>query len=45
MKGVMDAPTKIREGEELDVSTLESFLKDEIKLRLWLFFHLYLLFQ
>ncbi len=31
MKDVIDTPTKIREGEELDVSTLEIFLKDEIK--------------
>jgi len=31
MKDMIDTPTKIREGEELDVSTLETFLKDEIK--------------
>jgi aminoglycoside phosphotransferase (APT) family kinase protein len=30
MTGVIDTPTNIREGEELDVSTLETFLKDEI---------------
>jgi len=31
MNGIVDAPVKIRQGEELDISKLEIFLKDEIK--------------
>jgi aminoglycoside phosphotransferase (APT) family kinase protein len=31
MNGIIDAPIKIRKGEELDILQLETFLKDEIK--------------